>query len=345
MEYSNGNTMTRKEYLNSKKKKKNWLSKLKYVLLIVVIILLGIYVFKQLNVYNNVTKLANKVVEESKLARTMTMYYVAEPYTKEGVASVMLYKSYDESRTKIHGTENFTNITIYNDKLYGLSDSKLHAIDLVTNDRIQLTDKKVENYQVYGADIYISTADGMYKYNIDTDETKKVLDGKIIQMIISDKNIYAIMAGKTSKSIIKYSLNGKKEAELSEKYIVSGMLLAGNNIYFINSKDSKLYSVSKFGSEIKKVLDNKFADIKNVVVYNGIAYYIDKQDGNALHLYNIATKNIQRVIKKNISSIQLVDGIIYYTITGTIGINKYDIVTGKTSQITSVRTSEYVCIN
>ena len=109
------------------------------------------------------------------------------------------------------------------------------------------------------------------------------------------------------------------------------------NIFKLSLEDAE--------KEINKVLDNQISDIKNVVVYNGIAYYIDKQDGNTLHLYNIATKNIQRVIKKNISSIQLVDGIIYYTISGTIGINKYDIVTGKTSQITSARTSEYVCIN
>ena len=37
--------------------------------------------------------------------------------------------------------------------------------------------------------------------------------------------------------------------------------------------------------------------------------------------------------------------IIYYTVAGNIGINKLEITTWKTAQITSARTTEYICVN
>jgi len=345
VEYSNGNTMTRKEYLKSKKKSNFWLSKLKYVLLIIVVILLGIYVFKQLNVYNNVTKLANKVVEETKLARTMTMYYVSEPYTKDGNKSIMLYKSYDESRTKIDGSENFSNIKVIENKLYGVCDNNLYAIDLLTNSKIEISDKKVQDYVVQNTAIYLKLDDGIYKHVIESGQTKKIIDGKCFEFTIEGNNVYAITAGKTSKSIVKYNLNGKKEKELSDKFIVTGMIIKDDNIYFINSKDSNLYMVSKAGGKIQKVVDEKIAKVENVVCYKDRIYYINKDDNNTLYMYNLKTKETRIVVKKNIESIQINGDIIYYTISSNIGINKFDITTGKTSQITSVRTTEYICLN
>ncbi len=345
MEYSKDEMMTRKEYLKSKKKSSFWLSKLKYVLLMVVVVLLGIYVFKQLNVYNNVTKLANKVVEETKLARTMTMYYVAKPYTKDGTTSVMLYKSYDESRTQIVGSEGFSNIKVLDGKLYGICDKKLYVIDLLTNVKTELTDKEVQDYLINGSDIYLKLVDGIYKHFASSGELKKIIDCKAQQMLLDGNNMYVIAAGKTSASIIKYSLSGRKEKELSEKYIVAGMLLNNDNIYFINSKDSKLYVVSKSGGEIQKVIDNKIAKITDIVFYKDIIYYINKDDSNTLYMCNLKTNVHERVVKKNITSIQIDANIIYYTVGDTIGINKFDVVTGKTAQITSARAEEYICIN
>lgn len=345
MEYSKDNTMTRKEYLKSKKKTNPWVSRLKYVLLIIVVILLGVYVFKQLNVYNNVTKLANKVVEETKLAKTMTMYYVSEPYTKDGNTSVMLYKSYDESRTQIIGSENLSNINIVANKLYGISDGQLCSIDLVTNEKTKLSSKGTENYIIDGENVYIKRQDGIYSYSVGSGKTKKIIDGKVYQMLLNGGNLYVITAGKTSKSIVKYNLSGKKDKELSDKYIVTSMELYGDNIYFVNSKDSKLYAVTKSGGKITNVLDSKISTTDNMICYKDYIYYINKSDNNMLYRYNIKTKKHEKVIRKNISSIQIDGDIIYYTTVGTIGINKLDIATGKTEYVTSARTSEYICIN
>lgn len=345
MEYSKDNTMTRKEYLKSKKKKNFLLSKLKYVLLTVIVVLLGVYVFKQLNVYNNVTKIANKVVEETMLAKTMTMYYVSEPYTKDGQKTVMLYRAYDESRTTIPGTEEFTNIQIYDNKLYGISENLLYAIDLTTYSKEKLTDKEVQDYVVIGANIYLVLSDGVYKQDIISRELTKIIDGTVYQLLVDDNNLFVLTEGKTSKSIVKYNLNGKNEKELSEKYIVSNMYLSSNNIYFINSKDSKLYSVSKSGGEIKKVIDKKIPQGNSVVCYKDSIYYINKDDSNTLYTINLKTGVEEQIVKKNLAELQIVGNVIYYSLSSSIGIYKYDIETGKNTQATSVRTSEFICIN
>jgi len=68
-------------------------------------------------------------------------------------------------------------------------------------------------------------------------------------------------------------------------------------------------------------------------------------DNNTLYMINLKTGQEEQIIKKNIESIQVDNNIIYYKLLNTIGIYKYDIETGKGAQITSARTSEFVCIN
>ena len=270
MEYSKDNTMTRKEYLKSKKKNNFLLSKLKYVLLVIVVILLGVYVFKQLNVYNNVTKLANKVMEETKLAKTLTMYYVSEPYTKDGVSTVMLYKAYDDSRTKIPGTEGFKNIQIVENVLYGMNEEGLYGIDLVNYEKVQFIDKKVKDYIIKDRNIYIQLDTGINRYDIEAKKLTEILSQKVYKMLLDGNYLYAISEGKTSKSIIRYNLNGKNAKQLSEKYIVSDIYITEDNIYFINSKDSKIYSVSKSGGTINKINDNKVLTGSKILCYKRI---------------------------------------------------------------------------
>ena len=301
MEYSKDNTMTRKEYLKSKKKHRFDFSKLKYILLIIVVILLVIYVFKQLKVYNNVTQIANKVVEETKLTRTMTMYYVSDSYTKDGKKSVILYKYSDESRTKITGTEDFSKISIVDNKLYGIVEKLLYSIDLTSLVKEQVTDKKMEDYVVKGDNVYIKASDGIFVYNISSKVLKQLVKGKTYQMVIDDEGVFVIAEGKTSKSIIKYNLNGGNKKQLSDKYIVSSMYIKDGNIYFINSKDSKLYSMTNSGENIKKLTNNKVK--KYMLKHKDVIYYINNTDGNTLYSIDLKTGKEQRVVKKNIESI------------------------------------------
>ena len=345
MEYSKENVMTRKEYLKSKNKKKFDFSKLKYVLLIIVVLLLSIYLYKQLNLYNNVTKIANKVVEETALAKTMTMYYIQNSYTKEDTTCVMLFKSFDDSRTKIENTEGFNDIIIENDILYGLKENNIYMVNISTNDITKITERKVKKFIVKNSVIYCYVLDnknsGVYKIDIKNNIEKQIILSEIYDFDVTDKNIYIVSKGTTSKSIIRFDLEGKNKKEISGKYIVSGIKCIENKIYFTTTKNSKLYVIYK--DNITKLTENIVKDIKNVVEYDGNVYYINSSDSNTLYLLN-QNKN-ERIIKKNIEDIQIDGNIIYYRIKGLIGIFKYDIESKNTAQVTSVRTSKYICKN
>lgn len=347
MEYSKENIMTRKEYLKSKKKSKFDFSKLKYLLILVVIVLLSIYLFKQLNVYNKVTKIANKVVEETALAKTMTMYYVADTYTKEGESSVLLYKSSDESRTKIANSEGLSNIKILEDKLYGLKKKKLYVIDLLTNEILQLTKRNVTAYDIKENNVYYICSTkkekGLYKYNLESRKDVKLVSGDFYYIQLADEGIYTTSKATTSKSAVKYGFDGKGKKILSNKYIVSNMTCYNGNIYFINSSDSKLYVIKNNGESIIKLSNSKVSN-KQFVVYKDNLLYLSKKD-NSLYKLDLKTNKEEQVIKKNIQSIQNDENILYYKLSNNLGIYKYDILTNKTQQVTSVRTSEYICKN
>ena len=342
MEYSKENIMTRKEYLKSKKKNKFDFSKIKYVLIVIVIILLSVYLFKQLDVYNNVTKIANKVVEETALAKTMTMFYVSEPYTREDEKTVMLYKSSDESRTKIPNSQNLTNIKVDGNNLYGIRDNKLYSINLETYEVSTVTEDEVRLYDIHDGVIYYYTEqeekDGVYK--IVDGKAELIISDDATYLLVKDKYIYLISSKKTSATVVRYNLDGKNAKELSDTHIVKDMAVDNNSVYYINSKDSKIYKVAKNGGDITCITNNeaKITDNDSIVIYEDNIFYVNSKDNNNLYRINLQNSTDEKVIAKSIKSMQIDKNIIYYMVQDNIGIFKYDVITGKTSQVTSART-------
>lgn len=341
MEYSKENIMTRKEYLKSKKKNRFDFKLLKYALLIITIVLLGIYVFKQLNVYNNVTKMANKVVEETALAKTMTMYYVSNPYTKEGENVVMLYKSYDESRTKISGSENFQNIKVVDNKLYGIVNDTLYYIDLTTQEKIEVLKDSIKSYYILNNKVYYSTKKGIYIYDIESKKQDLIIEKNAEQFIVQDEYIYIIAPSKTSKSVIRYNLNGKDKLDITDKEIVSKMEVLDNKIYYINSSDKdRIYVVNTNGKNKQKLTDTGAINVK---VTQTDVYFVTSE--NVLNKINLKSSKEETIVKKNITNLDIVDNVFYYTIKNDLGIYRINLETGKKDKITSVRADEYICIN
>lgn len=341
MEYSKENIMTRKEYLKSKKKNRFDFKLLKYALLIITIVLLGIYVFKQLNVYNNVTKMANKVVEETALAKTMTMYYVSNPYTKEGENVVMLYKSYDESRTKISGSENFQNIKVVDNKLYGIVNDTLYYIDLTTQEKIEILKDSIKSYYILNNKVYYSTKKGIYIYDIESKKQDLIIEKNAEQFIVQDEYIYIIAPSKTSKSVIRYSINGKDKLDITDKEIVSKMEVLDNKIYYINSSDKdRIYVVNTNGKNKQKLTDTGAINVKATQTD---VYFVTSE--NVLNKINLKSSKEETIVKKNITNIDIVDNVLYYTIKNDLGIYRINLETGKKDKITSIRADEYICIN
>jgi len=359
MEYSSDKVMTRKEYLKTKKKGKLGFRIVKYSLLLVVIVLLSIYLFKQLDVYNNVTKMANKVIEETALAKTMTMYYVADSYTKDGSDEVIMYKSYDESRTKIEGTEGFTNIQIVDGILYGISEQKLYSINLETLEKTEIVNIPIKAYVLNDNKIYCyivsdnSKETGIYVFEQEKKELKHVINLSVNQFLVDDNYIFVISKGKTEKSIIRYNINGEGRTVITNKEIVTHMKQDKNNIYYI--ADDKLYSIKKNGKDNTVVMDDRIyipSHIKSIicesnafVIKDEVLYYIINGDKHLLCAFNTKTKEKQTISKKNVESLQLQGNILYYKVENGIGIYKTNLENGKTEHVTNIRGSEYICIN
>lgn len=359
MEYSSDKVMTRKAYLKSKKKGKFGIRIIKYGLLLIVVVLLSIYLFKQLDIYNNVTKIANKVVEETALSKTMTMYYSADGYTKDALKSVVLYKSFDESRTKLEGTEGFSNIKIYDGILYGIFEEKLYKVNLETSEKVQVCELSLKDYIVYNRKIYCyvekgeAKEKGIYVYEGENKEPKLLINITVQQFLVDDNYIFVISKGKTEKSVIRYNLNGSGRTIITDKEIVTYMKQDKNNIYYVVGE--QLYSVKKSAKDNILILDETIyidSDIKSNTSQAGAfeikgdnIYYIIKADEKKLYSYNMKTKEKQEISKKNVESMQLLGNILYYKINDGIEIYKLNIENGKTEYITNIRGSEYICFN
>jgi hypothetical protein len=56
-------------------------------------------------------------------------------------------------------------------------------------------------------------------------------------------------------------------------------------------------------------------------------------------------KEEQALTKKAVESIKIVDHILYFKLNSDLAFYKVNLETGKMEQITSIRGSEYICIN
>ena len=182
---------------------------------------------------------------------------------------------------------------------------------------------------------------GIYKKEEDK-KPKQIINLEVYDIDITNKNIYIVTKSKTSRSIVRFDLDGNSKKELSDKYIVNQIKCINDNIYFTTTKDYKLYVINK-NDKIEKLTNNKVENIKNVVVYKENIFYVNS--GNSNTLYKKNSTQDERIIKKNIESVQIDGNVIYYKIKDSIGIYKYDVLTENTAQLTSARTNEYICKN
>lgn len=349
--------MSRKEYLRSKKREKYSKFKIIPILLLITVVLLSIYVYKQLHLYNTVTKIANQVVEENALNNNKKIYYVGISYTKESDTELTYFSALDDSRKVIETGTNMSNIKVTDRYIYGVIEGKLYKIDRNTFEKQIVIDKNISGYDVSSDNVYVYIDSGKNRgiYKIENNNQKLIINGKIYQMMVDDKYIYVVMEASTCKSLVRFELNGKNKKILTAKQIVSNIFISSENIYYSNRTDNgKIYYVSKNGKHSGKITDNKILSYpdseknfnKNEVMTekDGYLYYIER-DGKALFRVNLKTKKNNMIMEKEVSTILSSNGNVYYTKTGDIGIYSYDETSKYSEKVTSARTSEYICIN
>lgn len=348
--------MSRKEYLKNKKRQKYSKFRIIPVLLLFVVIGLSIYVYKQLQVYNTVTKFASNIIEENALKDNKRIYYIGESYTKEKDTQLIYFDSLYDSRTIIESGTNIEKIQINDNNIFGLIDGKLYKIDKTTHKKTLVLDKKIKGYLISNDNIYlyINTTKSKGIFKIIDGKEQLIIQGEVYQMVADDKNLYVVTEADTLKSIVRYDLEGKNKKILTNKQIVSNIFLGNNSIYYSNRSDNnKIYYISKNGKKSGKLTDNQiisyardeahFNNNNIMIEKDNFLYFIANNNNNVFRI-NLESLKQELIIEKQINTIQSVGDKIYYTKIGDIGIYCFDETNNYSEKITSARTNEYLLI-
>jgi len=348
-------SMSRKEYLKRLKKNKMKFPLLKPILISVIMIALFVYVIHQLHVYNTVTEMANKVIEESKLIKTYKMFFMSKPYEKDQVDNILyLYTGSDESRVEIEAGLGISNIQIYGDYLYGIKDGNLVKINTSSHELQQICEENVVAFSINNAGVYVykyykgnSDKTGLYKLG-ETEEL--IINETIHQLLLDDNYIYIVAKDSTEKTLLRYTLDGKSHKALTEKITVNNIVLDNGYIYYTNNSDkNRIYKVSNDGSDNVAVTQNKcMTDVSKYNgnglfgIYQGNVIYINSED-NKVYLANTEKEDV--LIDNKVKCLQLNDKMLYISLKNNIEKHRNNLEKSKLDKITSARFTEFIFVN
>lgn len=358
MDFKQGETLTRKEYIKKKKKEKRKnalsnISKRTWVML-AFIILCSAYVVYQFYIYNTKHRLVQTLPEEISSMKDYRIYYTSETYTYErGKNQLKSMSTTSNEKQTIEEGLGIYQINVKDNNIYGIKDGKLIKID--TNSK-KITSKEivsanVKGYAMYREDIYAylsgeGVETGVY-YVDEINEPKKIINTEVLQMLVDANNIYIV---NKDKKIVRYNKDGQGETILANEYTSGGIIQDEKNIYFANlGADSKLYKIEK--STGKVVALSKTGATLNTVtnmdgysfmgVYDNEIYYINTKDGNKLYKSGLSLKEDEKILEDNIQILDVINGTIFYKVNGDIGVYRYDIANKISSQVTSGRVLEF----
>ena len=278
---------------------------------------------------------------------------MSQSYAYDGENQLKTMTTTSSDKTTINEGLGLSNIVVKNNNVYGIKDGALLKI---TNDGKErkvktLVKQNVKGFAIYDDEIYVYLNGKNIKHGIyivdKNNKTKKIISSYINQMVV-DKNYIYVVNG--SKNIIKYNKNGKQDCILVNNESIASIIQDENFIYFVNKKDSnKLYRVNKETKKIEKVSKNGklTSDFKGmngdsfVGVYDDVAYYINTKDSNKLYKSSVNKEKDEIVLEDSIQILDMIDSTIFYKVKNDIGVYRYDIVNGISSQVTSARVLEF----
>ena len=352
LDYSSSEVMSRKEYLNRKKRNSNRFWFLKYILLFVVAAGLVIYLVYQLNVYKKVTEAAYKVMEESKLIKTYKILFMGESYIKDGEDIMYLYSGMDESRKPIESGAGMKAISINDGYIYGVKDANLYKINMVDFTQELICERGVCGYIAQGENVYvyknIDSAPGLFK-KIDG-EYQKIVNGGIYQLVTNGENIFTVEASAYGKSIVRRDMDGQNPIIISGTDNVVNIALYKDSIYYTNMSDAgKIYKITFSGQERTCITNNAgvstFSDMhyqSYLGAYDNKVIYISK-DNNQLYISLGLNEEDELLIEEKVSKIQVVENMVYVKLKDSLNIVRVNLDTKEVMKITSARTETMFC--
>lgn len=348
--------ITIKEYLKRKKKqeiKTKKRSKISYIMIILVIIL-GIYVFSQFCVYsktNNFKYVDNHGVRAQKV---YNVYYVTEGYTYNPVYSLSSIHSDGFEDKLLFQNSGMHDIKSSKDYVYGIKENKIYRFIKKSSEIEVIVDEEASKYTLNNNRLYyISKDNNSLKYiNLDTKEVSGVISQNVVEVLIDNNNIYTVQNQDQKRIIIKYDLNGENKQNLVTDQNVSYIVQDDTRLFFVNKNDSNLiYTVNKDGSNLTKLDEITSLSDKGVITdIDGLKYmfvssnnlfFINANDSNTLWKINLDTKEKSKVIASSVSILQNVDNTIFYKVKNEIGAYLYNYETGFISLFTNRNVTEF----
>ena len=355
MSYLQGEVVSRKEYLKKKKREKTRKAIKKITprtwFMIAFILVISVYVTYQFYIYNTKHRLIQTLPDEISSMKEYNIYYMSQSYVYEGENQLKSMSTTSSDKTTIEEGIGLSNIVVKNNILYGIKNGALIKID--TNGKENkvktLIEKNVKGYAISKEEVYAyingeGNEIGVYTFGKD-DNLEKIISGEILQLLVDKNNIYVV---DSAKNIIKYKKDGTNPENIASG--ASSIIQDEKCIYFVNSNDSnKLYRVNKEDKKVEQVSktgtltnnNNKMCGNAFVGVYDDVAYYINTSDKNKLYKSSESQEKDEIVLEDTIEILDVINSTIFYKVKNDIGVYRYDILNGISSQVTSARVVEF----
>ena len=349
--------MSRKEYLKDKKKQKKKLNKInkKKYIVIGFISILAIYVFVQFYIYykqNNYVYLTDENVDNQEV---YNMYFLTEGYTYDPKTSLNLITTDSLSESTIAKNIGFTNITQYENFIYGIKENGLYKINKNTYEVSMIVEKDVNKFINYKKDIYFLTGkeNKLIYVNSETKEQKDLGIKNVKEVLVDENYIFACITDLEKSILVRINKDGTDKKELTKNEKVSYVIQDLNRLIFVNKgDDNKIYSVNKDGSDLKKILDVKSVSDsgdteyidgdKYMFVKDDFLYYINTEDNENLWKASLTSDVKEEILHTSIDVLEFMNNTIFYKNKNERGIYLYNLDTNFTSQISQRLIKEFI---
>lgn len=318
------------------------------------ILLLSIYVFVQLYIYNkhnNYTYVESEGISDQKV---YNVFYITEGYTYDPTYSLSKIQTNGFKDQVVFESCGLTNIQVDDKYIYGLKSSGIYRINKETNELEMLIEKDVVKYKLYNGMIYyISGTDNNLALLNTEDKTIKNTDVKdVCELLIDENYIFVVRDEKTKKVLLRYDRNVENKIDICTDANVSYIIQDTNNIYFVNKKDeNKIYMVSKNGGDATKVSDiysmsdkgqiKEIDGSKYMFVDKNELYYINVNDNNTLWKINLETKENIKVLSVAVEILQNAESTVFYKIKNEMGVYLFNYSTNFMSQVSKRKVKEF----